>query len=133
MRVSTENQHGAAHYHGRVEIAEGAAVLQNGPAAETSRASTAGRGSNPRPLTHSPLPGVHVQPVEVSGQAALVGAERLVAAVRVDGPGGVVEHAAVAVAALDQGPVGGRHAPLVAVCDRPQKKGFGDPRDPMTP
>lgn len=32
MRVSSEHQHGPAHNHGRVEVAEEAAVFENGPA-----------------------------------------------------------------------------------------------------
>ncbi|TNN23021.1 hypothetical protein EYF80_066863 [Liparis tanakae] len=51
--------------------------------------------------------------LRVSGEAVLVGAEGLVAAVDVDASGAGVEHAAVAVAALDQGAVRARHAPRV--------------------
>lgn len=32
VRVSSEHQHGPAHDHGRVEVAEEAAVSENGPA-----------------------------------------------------------------------------------------------------
>lgn len=65
---------------------------------------------------HSPLPGVHVQAVEVAGQAVLVGTEGLVAAVDVDGPGAGVEDAAVAVAALHQSAGGGRQVPRALGC-----------------
>lgn len=61
----------------------------------------------------SPFPLVHVQLVQVSSQAVLVGTEGLVASVDVDGSGAGVEHAAVAVAALDQRPLCGHHVPCV--------------------
>lgn len=68
------------------------------------------------PWKHSPLPGVHVQAVEVAGQAVLVGAEGLVAAMDVNGPGAGVEDAAVAIAALNQGAGRGRHVPRALGC-----------------
>ena len=64
----------------------------------------------------SPLPLVHVELVQVSSQAVLGGTEGLVAAVDVDASGAGVEHAAVAVPALDQRPVRGHHAPRVLGC-----------------
>lgn len=68
------------------------------------------------PWQHSPLPCVHVQAVEVAGQAVLVGAKSLVAAMDVDGPGAGVEDAAVAIAALHQSTRRGRHVPRALGC-----------------
>lgn len=61
----------------------------------------------------SPFPLVHVELVQVSSQAVLVGTEGLVASVDVDRSGAGVEHAAVAVSSLDQRAVRVHQAPRV--------------------